>query len=244
MSKDPKRQIAKAFKEIGVDNYGNDISGEIEFLEESFKGLKNPLVLDVGANRGWYSAEVLNICPLANVYAFEPHPVSFEILKKKASSLYFTAINSGCGSENKKATIYDDINDDGSEQASLMETAITGLYGYETISHEVDIIRLDEFLDSIKAKEVYFVKIDAEGSEYDVLQGLGKYLTEKKISIIQFEFSQTQIYSRHYFKDFYDLLSADYNMYRLMKNQIVSIDKYEPMFCEVFAYQNIVCIRK
>jgi hypothetical protein len=49
--------------------------------------------------------------------------------------------------------------------------------------------------------------------------------------------------SRTYFRDFWNLL-PNYNFYRLLPDGMVKIERYSPVFCEIFAYQNIVAILK
>ncbi|MCP4393078.1 MAG: FkbM family methyltransferase [Alphaproteobacteria bacterium] len=242
---DPTVQnLKECLQAMGVLNYGDDVSGEIEFLNMAFQDVESPLVLDVGANVGEYAQTVLNVCPSAKIFAFEPQPKSYEGLSKRAEVLNFNAVNAGCGNENKKMMLYDLADAEGSELASLFEGVITENHKRESVSREVDIIRLEDFLDGIGANGVYFVKIDTEGYEYEVLLGLGKYLTEKRIAIIQFEFNEMNVYSRRFFKDFYDLLSKDYSISRIKNGGLIPIKEYNPLLCELFTYQNIVCIKK
>jgi len=51
------------------------------------------------------------------------------------------------------------------------------------------------------------------------------------------------IYSKIFFKDFFELLS-EYNLYRLLGDGMIPITRYEPILCEIFGYHNIIARRK
>ena len=87
------------------------------------------------------------------------------------------------------------------------------------------------------------MKIDTEGNELEVIRGCAKSIALGKIKIIHFEFNEMNIAARVFFKDFWDILS-EYDFYRLLPNGMMRIKKYDPLFCEIFAYQNIVAIYK
>jgi hypothetical protein len=42
-----------------------------------------------------------------------------------------------------------------------------------------------------------------------------------------------------FFKDSWDFL-PNYDFYRMLPDGLVKIENYSPIFCEIFAYQNIV----
>src|SRR4051812_13267759 len=75
-----------AVRGLGVMNYGSDaVSGE-EFLIANFLPRKigaEPVLFDVGANVGNYSAALLRQFPAAKIFAFEPNPKSFERLQSR-----------------------------------------------------------------------------------------------------------------------------------------------------------------
>ena len=86
-------------------------------------------------------------------------------------------------------------------------------------------------------------KIDVEGNEFSVLRGMKMALLSGKVNAIHFEFNEMNVMSRIFFKDFYDFLT-DYQFYRMLQDGLVEIGEYNPLFCEIFAYQNIVAIKK
>src|SRR5690606_31956297 len=112
---------------MGVLNYESfEISGEDDFLRRRLSDLKRGIVLDVGANIGGYTGDVLDINPNLNVYAFEPHPKTFTKLKENMESRNnVTLINAAVGEEPGTLTIYDYASHDGSSHASLYKDVIT-----------------------------------------------------------------------------------------------------------------------
>ena len=61
--------------------------GEREFLRmplrEILDGIDYPVFLDIGANRGDYTAWILEAFPEARVHGFEPNPETFQIYSQR-----------------------------------------------------------------------------------------------------------------------------------------------------------------
>jgi FkbM family methyltransferase len=201
------------------------------------------VIFDVGANIGDYTKDVLSFFPNSQIYAFEPHPQTFNKMQASINSSKVNLINKGCGITNSVMEIYDLCDQDGSEHATLYKGVIEGIHQKSSVSTKVKIIKLDDYCKANKINKINLLKIDTEGNEYDVLCGASKMIAGGRIDIIHFEFNSMNIVSRHFFKDFYDLLKG-YLFYRLLPNSLAPIRVYEPLFCEIFAYQNIVAINK
>ncbi len=101
---------------------------------------------------------------------------------------------------------------------------------------------LDFYCENNGIETIDFLKIDVEGFELNVLKGGARMLKNKKIGMIQFEFTQINSTVGVFFKQFFDLLSADFCLYRLLPNGLQTIETYEPTSCEIFGYQNYVAI--
>lgn len=229
---------------LGILNYENShISGETFFLKGYLSDFSTGVVLDVGANVGRYSCEVLGINPRLQVFAFEPHPHSYLQLAANIAHPNFYAINAAVGNQTGSLTLYDYECDDGSSHASLHRQVIEEIHQKKSISHQVKVIRLDSYLKEQGIDDIKLIKIDIEGNELAVLQGLSSYLLSGKIQAIQFEFNEMNIISRVFFKDFWDLM-PNFDFYRLLPTSMIPISKYAPLKCEIFAYQNIVAICK
>lgn len=230
---------------LGILNYKSpEISGELSFLKKMVPALKSDsVILDVGANVGGYSNLIREYNKQVQIYAFEPHYKTFENLQKNAVKNQYKALNLACGEKRAKLELYDYEERDGSSHASLYKEAIVELRQSKIVSHAVDVIDLDSFLFERNIEKVSLLKLDVEGNEYRVLQGLKKAIDQGKIEVIHFEFNEMNIFSRVFFKDFQDLLK-DYRLFRMLPNHLLPLDTYSPLLCEIFAYQNIVACHK
>ena len=229
---------------MGVLNFESDTcSGELKFIQKYLPRMKNPIVFDVGANEGNYARLVRAYSKDAVIYCFEPHPATFKKLVENNKDLNTNNHNFAVGSKAETLVLYDYAASDGSSHASLYQEVLESIHKAETVKHDIPVIALDEFVSSHKIHKIDLLKIDTEGHELEVLKGLTSLISAKKIAMIHFEFNEMNVASRVYFKDFWDMLSA-YDLYRMLPNSLVKIETYNPIFCEIFAYQNIVAILK
>lgn len=229
---------------LGVLNYQNDdISGETAFLKSVLSNSNKEVVLDVGANVGRYSQQILGISPNISLHSFEPHPKTFQKLSENAHLKKATLVNKGVGESKSLLTLYDYENSDGSSHASLHKGVIEGIHGERAVAHEVEVIDLHSYLSENQITELKLLKIDTEGNELSVLKGLGSFLSEKKIEFIHFEFNEMNIYSKSSFLDFINILEG-YRLYRLLPGgKRLHLHTYSPADVEIYAYQNIIAER-
>jgi len=230
---------------MGVFNfYDEKLSARSEqnFLHDYLSKIDAPVVFDVGANVGNYSNKILKVNPRAIIYAFEPHPTTFNSLVKNVNADAFHSYNVGVGNENGNLELFDYRDEDGSSHASLFKNVIQEIHNKEAISHVVKVITLQEFIEQNNISKIDLLKIDTEGNELNVLKGLGR--TTCKPKAIQFEFNEMNIISKASFKDFWDLL-PDYRFFRILPNgELLSIPNYVASDCEIYIYQNIVALLK
>lgn len=233
-----------ALRGMGIFNYENsNVSGEYSFLKNFLINRKNCTIFDIGANIGNYSRMIKTLSPMANIYAFEPHPKTYQKLITVAQQFGFSSFNLGCGEKNTQIQLYDYADEDGSSHASLYSDVITHIHKRKMISHDIEIVMLDDFVKKNDIKYIDLLKIDAEGNDFFVLKGLERTIANGLIECIHFEFNEMNVVSRIYFRDFFNLLE-DYDLFRMLPNSLVEINSYSPIFCEIFAYQNIIAIKK
>ncbi|PCI28044.1 MAG: FkbM family methyltransferase [SAR324 cluster bacterium] len=235
---------------LGVYNYENmNVSGENSFINSYIKedSLKNNdyIVFDIGANKGDYSKLILQSIPNAKIFSFEPHPVTFKILSDNCLKLNgIKLFNCALSSEKGFLELYDYKSKDGSSHASLSSEIFTTVHNAEIVSHKVDVSTIDTICKEHSIEKIDFLKIDVEGYELDVLKGSKTLLQNNKVKFIQFEFTQLNSTTRIFFKDFWELLSVKYKIYRLLPNGLLEIKRYDPTINEIFGYQNFVAIHK
>lgn len=157
----------------------------INYEKDAFEFIKKYLVpggvcVDIGANFGLYSI-LFSKYYNCNVYSFEPTKSTVEILSKniKYNSVEdkVTVIPKAVYSKDGK--LYFNVQDtEGSVANSLVDYYHSDEYKAKV---EVDVVALDSYFKEIKYD---FLKIDAEGSEYDVLLGAKETIRKYKPRII------------------------------------------------------------
>lgn len=244
--------LTYAYNNIGILKWENpERSGEKFVIEKILKiklNKKNEFIFfDVGANIGNYSKMLSEIYPECCIYAFEPNPKTYEILKRNIDKDNVRIFNIGLGSNNINKKIYTYKDDLQSEHASIYknhkDVISEELSKKEVVSMNSVIKTLDSFCTENNVKNIDFIKIDTEGYEYEVLKGSKKFIEQNKIGIIQFEFNVSNILSRTFIKDFYDLLSSRYNFYRVDTEKLIPLGTYSSKN-EIFEFQNILAINR
>jgi FkbM family methyltransferase len=198
-------------------------------------------VLDVGANRGEYLAAVIARFANCSLHAFEPSPVNAILLRERFKGNQRVRIHELALSDNAgEASLWTDRP--GSGLASLSERRLDHFGIRLTESVQVRTARLDWFARHADIREIDWVKLDVEGHELFVLQGMGSLL--ESISLVQFEFGGCNIDSRTFFQDFWYLFTRlDFTIYRLTPRGPAPIDRYDEMH-ETFRTTNFVALRR
>jgi len=138
-------------------------------------------IVDIGANTGLYALIAAADNPTRNVYAFEPAPRIFSRLQRNIDANKFTNVFV----YNSAATHYDgDITlyiPDGtiSSEASTRK-------GFCAAREEVSVqaIRMDTFVSRNDISNIDLIKIDTEGTEDCVFEGMKELIQQQKPLII------------------------------------------------------------
>jgi FkbM family methyltransferase len=233
----------------GILHYQDStISGEQYVLESILPACVHgdrPIVYDVGANVGDFSADVLTKFPRATVFAFEPHPIAFQKLVNRFSHLQSQVHcgNFGLGISNSELELYDYAEKYGSAHASHYREVLTGIHRAEkTAIHRARIRTLDDICKENGFHVIDLLKIDTEGHEMQVLRGAAGILAHKRVRLIQFEFNEMNVVSRTFLRDIYAILN-DFEFYRLSKDRLIALGDYDTRH-EIFKYHNILAISK
>ncbi len=183
-----------------------------EYLQTSSTPMK--LAIDVGANLGAIS--FLLSKKSNSVIAFEPTKSTFTRLE---NNLKLNQINN---------VQLESLACSSTSGFSLLHK--NGYHGHSSLSPRDDLkqnekvrtIRLEEYLDQKSIKKVDFLKIDVEGYELSVLQGLGRFLNPKLCQIIVWEHSKfTDLTSGNSLLIYELLTNAGYSIRDLRGNLIL-----------------------
>lgn len=233
-----------ALRGVGVLNYENSvISGEHRFLRRFLEQYPEATVLDVGANAGQYARSVREHGPNATIHAFEPHPVSYAALQAIAADIRITPHGFGLSDQPGEIEFFDYADEAGSQHASVYRDVIETVHRRSAEARKVRCETLDTVAPRLGLSHIRLLKIDTEGHELAVLKGARGLLTDGSIDVIQFEFNEMNVISRVFMKDFFELL-PNYRIYRLLGDGVIEFEVYDPTFMEVFAFQNIACVRR
>ncbi|HET9528001.1 MAG TPA: FkbM family methyltransferase [Pyrinomonadaceae bacterium] len=222
-------------------NYGGgafiESSGEAWVLSEVVRpavaAIERPVIFDVGANVGDYSAMVHSFVPSARIYAFEPAAPVYEELARRllviGNGKSLEAFNFGFSDEEKTVDLYSYTVEGQSVSlvSSIDRRLPTQVLQVEVSDTErIQVRTLDSFCASQGIERIDFLKLDVEGHEVAVLRGSRGMLERGAISMIQFEFGPANIYSRTYFYNFWSMLSDRYDLFRIIPGGVVPITYY------------------
>ena len=169
------------------------------------KGEELKTVVDVGVNKGQSIIFFKKLNKSVKIIGFEPNKKLYENLKKRKyqkCDLY----NLGCSSQNDNLQFYENILNESStfekvnssSQWLKKKAKVLGVSFKNMIvdTYEIPVIRLADFLNSnYKNLKIDLIKIDVEGHEYDVLQGL--FPLKSKVKYIQLEEHGDDLYSNN-----------------------------------------------
>ena len=198
-------------------------NGDIKALEDHVK--PGDLIIDVGANAGTFSLVAASLTgETGNVLSFEPSPKFANIIKKNV------AINS---MENlievhqvalgaKEGTVYlnESVADDTTNYVSTTGTAVPAA-------------TLDSFTDNYEFIDI--LKIDAEGSELEILNGAIKTLSKTKVLIFEL-CHKTLVRNGADTQSVYDILQQYFTLYHKNSKEPFTFDPNEAYNTDLIGY--------
>lgn len=213
---------------LGYDNMLRESwTGETWFLKKVLAPTKPEIVFDIGANVGNYTRLLVQYTD-AIVYAFEPNTSSFNKLSSLPEKVI--KINSAVSNFNGESTLYFSQDYDGC--ASLDKNIRKGN------EIQVSVCTVESFVEKHNIENIDYIKIDVEGFEKEVIQGLGKM----KPKFIQFEFNLHHLYKSCTLLDITQSLPG-YDFYRLLPNGWIKIDP-KKYLSNIFMFSNIVAVKQ
>lgn len=180
---------------LGYTNIDPARNGELHFLA-SWAGAwraehgTGPIVFDVGANEGEFTAALLALVDDAEVHCFEPHPETAARLRDRFRGDRRVVVNElGVADAPGTLVLHDHAGWSGTGHASFVESTFTDLYPSETASTSVAVTTIDAYLDEHGIARIDLMKIDVEGYERNVFEGMAGAIAAGRIGVVQFEFN-------------------------------------------------------
>jgi FkbM family methyltransferase len=174
-------------------------NGDIIAMEENIR--PGDIVIDIGANAGTFAIIAAQLAgPRGHVVAFEPSPKFANIIRKNVELNKFsntTVHQVALGSHAGEVYLNENVADDTTNYVSKTGTP-------------VPLATLDSYTEDFD--KINLIKIDAEGSEEEIIKGAAN--TFKKTKILLFEIcKKTLDRNGADMTNVYQMLNADFELY-------------------------------
>jgi FkbM family methyltransferase len=170
----PSKALYLVFKEIFVTDF-YAINKLVAMLPP------NPVIIDIGANAGYFNIMLFSKIKEATVYAYEPIPSNYELFKKNISLNPILQNNIHLFNKAVTGTPQDYI--ELFMEAAADNSVIASVYAdFDTQNHhtiKVPAISLEQIINENKLQHIDLIKVDCEGSEYPVIYETAARVWEK-----------------------------------------------------------------
>jgi FkbM family methyltransferase len=218
--------------------------GESKYLDKNGEGWlaqkiapHSSTFIDVGANLGeWTQIFYNNMSNPKIGLLFDPSPLAFKQLQNKFNNISeIELINAAVSDISGEMSFYE--NPDSFDKSSL----VGDRHNPNLIETKVKVTTLDIEIEQRQIPYIDFLKIDAEGYDFQVMRGAKNRLSTQSIGIIQFEYigawaeaSSTLIAALNFLK------SYDYQVFLLKSSGLYEFDY--SLYKEYCTYSNFVAV--
>jgi len=215
-----------------INEYVKEVISECEASYPMMRSRKFPVAVDIGANVGGFCVHAHKY--FDKIYAFEPLVENYVILEKVLSLFgveNVEAYNNAIHSESHKKLKLRVSSNRKSGSVTCAEIDNADLEKtYSDLGQECETISLNDIFDTLEIDRIDYLKIDCEGSEYEILENFNNY---EKVTMIALELHGTQNVSRkkkllQSLEKYYNFVPMDkvavYDIRKLDENKIDDID--------------------
>ena len=143
------------------------------------------IVIDIGAHVGYYTLLMAQLVgENGKVYSFEPDPVNFQLLKKSVEINGYknvVLIQKAVSNITNKVKLFLGDND------SAINRIYDAKLGDAKESIDVESVTIDEYFKE-NDELINFIKIDSEGSEAKIMNGMKQFLSRNQELVMMTEF--------------------------------------------------------
>jgi FkbM family methyltransferase len=166
------RKLRISNKQRGFSLYRDGIDTREQFLFDSYclqniDFKEDDVVFDCGANSGDLFLKLSKLIRRENYYGFEPNPSDFKVLSVNVAA-EARLFNLGLGNVNSDLSFF--VSTRGGD-SSFVEPK----HWDEKII--VPVVRLDSFINEKNIRAIKLLKVEAEGFEPEILEGLGNMIS-------------------------------------------------------------------
>ena len=137
----------------------------MEYQLESLPDLVEPVVLDIGANRGNFARYTLQRYPGAVLHCYEPNPETFAVLRG-AEDLALATCTQAAVTRPARGYVKLYMGVNGDEECSLRDDV-----RWPHLSQRLDQWVLVDTVDAATLPPCDVLKVDTEGSEVEIVSG-------------------------------------------------------------------------
>lgn len=170
-----------------LNDYVLNLAGETGVLNEFLSRINdNDTFWDIGANIGLYSMIIARTKKNTKVFAFEPEKEAFKLLEKNIAGNNITninCINAALGNNNEEKIIYSSDTPNFGAHSFVQRTD----YKLKKKGQSVHVLTADKVIKESIADTPSVIKIDVEGAEILVLEGMTELLKNPSLRIILIE---------------------------------------------------------
>lgn len=189
--------------------------------------------VDVGANLGDWAAQLLQAiqrdglpCPVA-LHAFEPAPAQRSALAMRlAPFLEMAAVEvdaRGLAADCGAARLILEGDQAGSNALATDDDVLVGNVV------DIDVTTLDQVCLERGYEHLFFVKVDTEGNDFNVIQGARGLFEVESISALQFEYNWRWVHFGHTLRDVFRLFeNSKYLISKITPDRIEIYDRWHP----------------
>ena len=162
--------------------------GELSASEvKKLVGRDDPVIVEVGANCGQTTAELIRVMPGATIYAFEPDPRAIAKFRKMVQSPRVHLYECAIGAVNGTTTFHqssgaEDVPEysQGWDQSGSIRRPHSHLQAFPWVKFEkqieVNVLTLDSWAEQHQVMAADFMWADVQGAESDLIEGAARFL--------------------------------------------------------------------
>ena len=170
---------------------------------------KNPIIFDVGANKGQSIEKYLKIFENPIIHSFEPIKTEFDYMCgkfKDNKNIFLNNFALGDKTEDKELNVtaktgtssFNKINLETDWLKLRSKQYNVSKEGFVTSVQKVNVRKLDDYCKDNNISVLDLVKIDTQGYEDKVLEGSLNLIKQNKIKVITIEIIFDNVYDKHF----------------------------------------------
>ncbi|MBP7997643.1 MAG: FkbM family methyltransferase [Chloroflexi bacterium] len=171
-------------QEMGLGNFTVTEPWMMDLIQDLYKK-KTGAFIDIGANIGQTLLKLKSVAPEVDYVGFEPNPACVYYLRELFKANHFKrsiVIPTGLfNADRLMELLFFGLSEVNSGASIIMDFRPTNKV-YER--QHVPVFRFDEVHKTLPIEQIAIIKIDVEGAEMEVLQGLQKTLMEQRPFLI------------------------------------------------------------